>query len=165
MVNKHEDHVLVLPEDDANRQLANGFHLQIGWSQQRQMQVLRVAGGWNKVLTLFRSVHVKEMNRWPKRFMVLLIDFDDTQERLRDAEAAIPGNLAQRVFVLGALTEPEVLRADLGTYETIGKGMADDCREETDTTWGHHQLRHNASELDRLRRCVRPILFPPVLSE
>jgi hypothetical protein len=37
--------------------------------------------------------------------------------------------------------------------------MARDCREETEETWGHELLRHNAGELARLREQVRPILF------
>ena len=43
-VNRHQPHVLVLPEDDANRQLANGFRLDqylLNW----KIQVLR-GGGW-----------------------------------------------------------------------------------------------------------------------
>jgi len=69
-VNKFLPHVFVLPEDDANRQLANGFHLQIASNLQRQMQVLPVAGGWVDVLNLFESEHVAEMDRWNRRFMV-----------------------------------------------------------------------------------------------
>ncbi len=38
MVNKYLPHVFVLPEDDANRQLANEFHVQINGL--RQMQLL-----------------------------------------------------------------------------------------------------------------------------
>jgi hypothetical protein len=64
------------------------------------------------------------------------------------------------VFILGTLTEPEALKRDLGSYETIGLALAQDCRDETDTTWGHDLLRHNAGELERLRETVRPILFP-----
>jgi hypothetical protein len=91
-----------------------------------------------------------------------LIDFDGTQERLNKAKAQIPGRLTDRVFILGALSTPEALRqASLGSYETIGLKMAQACREETDGIWGHDLLRHNASELDRLREHVRPILFPP----
>jgi hypothetical protein len=37
--------------------------------------------------------------------------------------------------------------------------MAQDCRDETGTIWGHELLRHNAGELARLRDHVRPILF------
>jgi hypothetical protein len=93
--------------------------------------------------------------------MVLLLDFDGRANRLQDVQARIPGDLAERVFVLGALTEPEALRqCRLGSYEEIGLAMARDCRENTDTIWGHELLRHNESELVRLRERVRPILFP-----
>lgn len=159
-VNKDLPHVLVLPEDDANRQLANGFWREVDWNRQRRMQVLAEAGGWNEVLTLFKSEHVSYMDRCPDRFMVLLIDFDSKEGRLNHAMAAVPEHLADRVFVLGAWSKPEALKADLGPYEKIGSDMAKDCRDGTETTWRHHLLRHNVGELDRLREHVGPILFP-----
>ncbi len=160
-VNKYLPHVLVLPEDDANSQLANGFHLQVEPARLRRMQVLPVAGGWNQVLDIFLSDHVAEMELNAQRFMVLLIDFDGREQRLQDARARIPGHLMERVFILGTLSEPEALKtADLGAYERIGLAMAQDCREQTETIWGHELLRHNAEELARLREHVRPILFP-----
>lgn len=159
-VNAYEPHVFVLPEDDRNRQLADGFHLEVDWFRQKQMQVLRVARGWRRVLELFKSEHAAEMDRNPNRFMVLLIDLDRKHDRLDVVKAEIPTGLADRVFVLGAWHEPEDLRkAKLGSYEAIGSALAKDCREETDSTWGHPLLQHNASELDRLREHVRPILF------
>jgi hypothetical protein len=161
-VNKDLEHVLILPEDDANRQLANGFWQEVDWSRQRRMQVLAEAGGWIEVLNLFKSQHVTGMDRYPKRFMVLLIDFDSEDDRLNNAKTAIPEHLADRVFVLGIWSEPEALKSDLGTYEKIGSGMAKDCREETDAIWGHDLLRHNSGELERLRKRVRSILFPSV---
>ena len=92
--------------------------------------------------------------------MVLLIDLDGIERRLGEAKAKIPEHLTDRVFILGALTSPEALKqADLGSYEVIGSDMAKDCREGTDNIWGHQLLQHNASELDRLRERVRPILF------
>ena len=158
-VNKYRPHLLVLPEDDANRQLANGFLLDQSLANSR-IQVLEEVGGWNEVLEHFLSEHVAEMERYPERSMVLLIDFDGDPTRLQYAKNRIPGHLTDRVYVLGALVEPEGLRnAALGSYETIGLAMARDCREGTDTTWGHDLLRHNAGELDRLRERVRPILF------
>jgi hypothetical protein len=100
------------------------------------------------------------MDRYPNRFMVLLIDFDGHEDRLAYAMKAIPERLTERVFILGVLTEPEDLkRAGLGSYEEIGQDLAKDCREDTDTTWGHDLLRHNSGEVDRLRDCVRPFLF------
>lgn len=156
-VNPYLDHVFVLPEDDANRQIANGFHLEI--ERTRQMQVLEVAGGWNRVLDCFESEQLVGMRCWDKRLMVLLIDFDGHEDRLGLARARVPEDLAERVFVLGVLSEPEDLKADLGSLEKIGSAMATDCREGTDTTWGHKLLQHNAGELERMRDSLCPILF------
>ena len=74
-VNRYLPHVLVLPEDDANRQLANGFLLD-QYVSTHKIQVLPEVGGWTQVLELFLSDHVVEMDRYRGRFMVLLIDFD-----------------------------------------------------------------------------------------
>lgn len=157
-MNAYEPHVFVLPEDDANRQLADGFRL--GVDRFQQMRVLRVARGWRRVLELFKSQHIAEMDRNPNRYLVLLIDLDKQHDRLDVVKAEIPIELADRVFVLGARPEPEDLKkAKLGSYETIGANLAKDCREETDSTWGHPLLQHNANELARLREQVRPILF------
>lgn len=152
--------MLVLPEDGADRELANGFHLSVDFTRQRQMQVLPVAGGRNEVLERFNSEHVEAMVRYADRFMILLMDFDGEEDWVENAKARIPEYLAERVFILGPLLEPEDLkRANLGAYEEIGAKLADECRRDTDTTWNHPLLRHNTRELDRLREHVRPILF------
>jgi len=159
-MNEFQPHVKVLPEDDANRQLARGFSLYPPLAP-RNIQVLRVAGGWLEVLRLFEEVHIGEMDRNPFRSMVLLIDFDCRPDRIDQAKARIPIRLIDRVFTLGVISEPEKLKSNLGkSYEAIGMALAQDCREGTDTTWGHELLRHNAVEVQRLRQHVRPILFP-----
>jgi hypothetical protein len=50
--NKYAPHVLVLPEDDANSDIANGFVLHVALDS-RAIQVLRCAGGWAKVRDAF----------------------------------------------------------------------------------------------------------------
>ena len=160
-VNQYRPHVLVLPEDEANSRLATGFHVEVDSTW--QMRVLPVAGGWIEVLRRFNDDEVPGMDKRPHRFMILLIDFDGRQDRLHLAKAEIPARLSERVFILGTRTKPEDLkRAKLGNYETIGSAMANDWRDETAATWGHHLLRHNASELERLREHVRPILFASI---
>jgi hypothetical protein len=159
-VNRYRPHVLVLPEDDANRQLANGFLLEESLLPSR-IQVLDEVGGWTEVLDRFKSDQVSEMDGFPNRFVVLLIDFDGKEDRLDRARREIPERLNDRVFVLGTWTQPEALRRAIGSYETVGRALAKDCREDTNATWGHQLLRHNASEIDRLRQHVRPILFQP----
>jgi hypothetical protein len=156
-VNKYLQHVFVLPEDDANRQLANGFLLDLSTTQ---VQVLAEAGGWAQVRDRFASDHVDGLRQYNGRFMVLLIDFDDHINRLQTIRKVILDDLGDRVFVLGCLSEPEALRqAGLGSYEAIGKAMADDCRSGTQAVWGHDLLRHNIGELARLRDAVCGMLF------
>lgn len=158
-VNRERPHVYVLPEDDANRQLAVNFLADVDWTRQRQMQVLPSAGGWRHVLEVFKSEHAAAMERWPARLMVLLIDFDNDATRLAEAKRGIPESLLDRVFVLGVLSEPEKLKVALGTYGEIGSLLAKDCRDGTSKTWEHQLLQHNESELERLRGHIYPILF------
>jgi hypothetical protein len=147
--NKSRPHVIVLPEDRKNLELANGFQLQIDWNRQRQMKVLPSAGGWMDVLAQFQSDQVSYMRRYPSRFMVLLIDFDDDPDRLQYVRAQIPDDLRERVFIVGVLTEPEDLRGDFGTPERAGAALAEDCRQDTDGNWMHRLLIHNSDEVAR----------------
>jgi hypothetical protein len=78
---------------------------------------------------------------------------------LAAAKTEIPEHLKERVFVLGAWSEPEELRRNLGSYETVGSTLAGECRENTAATWDHPLLCHNAGELERLRKDVRAFLF------
>jgi hypothetical protein len=66
--NKHKPHVIVLPEDDANRQIANGFLLDPS-IKPRNIQVLNPAGGWGKVLDSFLEDHVAGLRKWPQRHL------------------------------------------------------------------------------------------------
>jgi hypothetical protein len=118
------------------------------------------AGGWARVRDRFTSDYVSGMRINERRFMILLIDFDGNTNRLQTMRSEIPGDLTDRVFILGALTTPEALRQSRAVdYETIGRSMADDCRNGTQEIWSHDLLRHNEAELTRLRSIVCDILF------
>lgn len=158
-INNYRPHVLVIPEDDANRQIANGFRLDEALFT-RAIQVLEVAGGWRKVLECFLTDHVRGLEKYPERVVVLLIDFDGDEQRLPSVKEKVPERLRDRVFVLGVKTEPEGLGQSLGSYESIGKALARDCREGTDKIWSHELLQCNKAEVARLRDRVQPILFP-----
>jgi hypothetical protein len=157
-MNKYRPHVLVLPEDDANRQIANGFLLEPA-IQARCVQILPSAGGWlqarDKLIKL-----LPEMTNYPERVMVLLVDFDDKPRRGEEIKAAIPDALHDRVYVLGVRSEPENLRSTLGSYEQIGQILAGECVNDGSHAWDHPLLAHNADEATRLLTRVRPFLLP-----
>jgi hypothetical protein len=158
-INRYQPHLLVLPEDDANRQIANGFLLDLDLNN-TAIQVLPEARGWKNVLEKFTNDYASTMQQYPNRMIALLIDFDEDKDRLNYVKHQIPGNLEQRVFVLGVLSEPERLKSDLGkNFEEIGEALAKDCSDHTNEMWNHDLLKNNQTELDRMIRCVKPFLF------
>jgi hypothetical protein len=88
------------------------------------------------------------------------LQLDSAQLRQLDLLPVAGGWMEVLDLFESVLNEPEDLKPALGPLESIGSAMAQDCRDGTDTTWGHELLRHNASELGRLSDCARPILFP-----
>jgi hypothetical protein len=159
MSNKYLPHIHVLAEDDANRQIANGFLLELNVDN-HAVQVLELADGWKKTVEEFTKEYAPEMRQLRHRMMVLLIDFDDNENRLSYVESQIPDDLKARVFVLGVLSEPENLRTDINkNFEEIGEALAKDCSDNTNELWGHTLLKHNKGELDRMASSVKPFLF------
>ncbi|MEH2194658.1 MAG: hypothetical protein V7K98_18715 [Nostoc sp.] len=158
-INHYQPHVFVLPEDDANRQIVNGFILDLNLNS-RAIQVLPPAGGWKKVVEKFTNDYASTMRQYPQRMIILLIDFDEDKDRLTYVKHQIPDDLKNRVFVLGVLSEPESLRRDINkSFEKIGEALAKDCSDKTNELWEHDLLIHNNTELDRLISSVKPFLF------
>lgn len=159
MSNKYKPHILVLPEDEANIHIANGFVLHPNLDD-RAIQVLPPLRGWKNVVKSFTDDHAPEMRKYSHRRIVLFIDFDDDESRLSYVESHIPDDLKARVFVLGVLSEPENLRTDIKkNFEEIGEALAKDCSDNTNELWGHNLLKHNKRELDRMALSVKPFLF------
>jgi hypothetical protein len=159
-MNKYAPHVYVIPEDDADRQIADGFvlHPQV---KDTRIQVVPPAGGWPKVLKTFQDEYVLKLREYPHTHVVMLIDFDDhIEERKADFEQEIPAEFKTRVFVIGSKRKPETLRREAKkSFEEIGRSLADECDAGTAGLWGHEQLSHNDAERQRLVQTVKPFLF------
>ena len=160
MVNRYQPHVYVVPEDDADRQIADGFlpHHEV---RARQVQVVPPAGGWGRAIEVFEAEYVRHLREYHAGHVVLFIDFDMKDvDRRRHVEEAVPADLKDRVFVVGALNGPETLKRELSlSFEEIGLGLADDCHVRRRTLWDHGQLRHNGGELDRMNAALRKIIL------
>ena len=131
-----------------------------------RIQVLTPCGGWRRVLESLDRDHLADLRRYSERRVVLVIDFDGDESRLGWALSQIPGDVRDRVFIIGARTEPEDLKRslrqampDCGSYEKIGSALADDCRADTRAVWDQPDLACNRFELDRMAATVRPCLF------
>ena len=69
----------MVPEDDANRQIANGF-IHNPALDSSVIQVLPPVGGWEKVVDEFVDVHVSEMRKYTLRTLFwLLISMEGQQ--------------------------------------------------------------------------------------
>lgn len=158
MINKYKPHMLILPEDDANRQIANGFELTSTLNLNR-FQILPVAGGWGGVRDSFEHAHNQAMKRFEHRLMLLLVDFDQQHDRRDQVFRNVSQHIEARVFILGAWSEPEDLRSDLGSFEQIGEKIGQSCLDECDEVWQHPLLSHNLPEFRRLAERVSPFLF------
>ena len=160
-IKKYTEYLVVLPEDDANRQIANGFFKGSNLNE-NAFTIRGNAKGWKKALDKFNTTYVPMMKRqeYSELMVVLLIDFDRDENRLSYVENQIPEELKDRVFVLGVFSEPENLRSEIKrSFENIGEALAKDCADDTNELWGHELLKHNQMELDRMISLVKPFLF------
>lgn len=157
MSNRHVAHLQILPEDDANREIANGF-LKENRLIQRRIQVLPVAGGWGRALD---KIVASQLEKFGERRLLLLIDFDDDiGQRNRLIRDSIPEQIKNRVYCLGVRSEPEKLRSSCKmSFEAIGNTLAAECVEGKYQLWKHELLVHNETELSRLTVDIRPFLF------
>lgn len=159
-MSKYGGYLYVIPADDADRQLADGFVLHHRVDN-RRVQVMPPAGGWRYVLKTFQDEYVQKLRQNSKAHVVMLIDFDDCFEERRDEfENQIPDDIKARVFVVGPKYTPETLKGALNkSFEKIGISLADDCDAGTEALWDHEQLRHNEADRQRLVQTIKPFLF------
>ena len=109
-MNKYAPHVFVIPEDDADRQLADGFvfHHEV---MNNRIKVMPPAGGWPNVLKTFQDEYIRWLMNYHHGRVVMLIDFDGNVDQRRTLfEQAIPDELKERVFVVGTKDKPEILK-------------------------------------------------------
>jgi hypothetical protein len=160
-VNKFRDHMVVLPEDDATRQLVNGFCLHDRLDP-RRVSVQPPSRGWSAAVDSFERVWIDYLRRYQRALFVFLIDFDGDPDARRDkVRAAVPTDLRDRVFVLGPRDNVEALRAASGTSpERLGSMLAAECFGDADlAAWLHEHVASNTPERERLAPLARSALL------
>jgi hypothetical protein len=159
-VNVHRPHLIVIPEDKANRDIINGFseYLEIN---QRQFWVEDLARGWTNGSKRLDELARGHMIKYTHSYAVLVIDFDGQEDRGSKIRLALPKAVRDRIFIIGALSEPESLRDDTGlSYEGLGRQMAKSCSESNFDFWQRQKLlRHNMQEVGRLSESVSKLFF------
>ena len=161
-MNKSSEHVYVIPEDDADRQIAVGF-IEHHSVKDSRIKVMPVAGGWMNVLKTFVDEYIQNLKNNPKAHVVMLIDFDGWfEQRRKKFEQEIPDEIKPRVFVVGSKNTPQTLKRALNyqfSFSKIGDSLADECATGITKLWGHEQLTHNDPDRQHLNLTVKPFLF------
>ena len=175
MSNNYLPHLLVLPEDEHNREFVLGFieHHRIN---SRAVDLRPVAKGWQEAFKGFEENIAPTMQRFKERRVLIVIDFDlNFPDRLQHAKATyIDQSIQDRVFVIGCSDEPKDLLAELANVghktsrKQVGADLAAECVGAPPNgpgggpvSWSHAMLAHNRPELDRLRTSVGKLLFQP----
>ncbi len=105
--------------------------------------------------------HSSQLASYPHRHVLLIVDFDQNDSRLEAVLEGIDDSVRSRVFVLGCWSEPEDLKkANLGSYEKVGRKLARECCDGEQDVWKHPLLAHNRSELERLDEALGVVIFP-----
>lgn len=157
MVNRNKPHLLVLSEDSATHDIAVGFNDYATGA----IQVCKCLKGWPDVLKTFQKIYVDYLRQYTDAHIVLLIDFDNVfPVRLQLFQNAIPNDIADRVFVFGALDEAETLKKGANlSLSNIGLTLAKECEDGTTNLWNNVQVRHNTAERVRLHAKCRNFLM------
>ncbi len=159
-VNVYQPHLLVIPEDEANRDIVNGFSCCVKINH-RQFWVKPPAGGWIKGRDQLYELAKGYMRRYDQSYAVLIVDFDNEKDRGSQIRDELPEEVRDRVFVIGALTDPESLKRATGLrFEELGGKIAEGCIELNDVFWRQQELlSHNLQEVCRLSGSVRELFF------
>ena len=159
-MNKHAKQLVVVPEDDANRDIANGFVGVMSPLKHRNVFIARPARGWARAAAAWSAL---KLDVYARRHVVLLVDFDGQHPaRHEEIVASIPTQFRDRVFVLGAEITPEKLK-HRQSLESVGAELGRACASATSSAassrWMQQGLAHNAAELTRLCTAVGTLLF------
>ena len=156
-MNKYQPHIKVLVEDDAIRQVANGFFL--NYNVVGRIQIMPTLGGWPNVKEEFETIYVTAMRNNLSIYCVLIIDFDEDLDRRTTFNQIIPKDLRDRVILIGAFDEVEDLCREEGkSKENMGKEITRMCSSGGNIC-NINQLKHNKEEVDQYGNKFRELIF------
>lgn len=158
-VNKFKPHLFIVPEDEADERIANGFQLHLEVAG--EVQIMPAAGGWKKVINTILVEYVPILKSNGNAHVIGIIDCDNDSERIAKQLATFPADLRERIFVIGANANPEVFKnAVKMKFEQIGEKLAAECFSDQFELWNHEMLSYAAGEVVRAKNTLRTFLFP-----
>jgi len=164
-VNKFQPHLLILPEDQAVKDVAIGAVESIRVKAAANLSIEKLLDGWRKLEDRLPE-YDHYLGKHPEARLLAIIDLDGDRNRPDEVRTWINVSFADRIFLLSSFHEPEALQRALhqdlkltGSLEMIGGTLVDDCPDDQSEAWAHSHLEHNKPELERFMASCRPILF------
>jgi len=149
MANRYKPHIFVYTEDDATRQFATGL-ASVFDEYCNQIEIKPYGHGEKSAVR--KLINDSQLERFPERRAVLIIDLDKKDDRLESIrEDAYFQQFADRIFILASFFEVEDLRliANTGNLETIGKILGGDCSK-----WNDPLLKQCIDDACRLKAFI-----------
>lgn len=168
-MNKYQPHLKILCEDEINQNFAKGFILGLNLNNDQlplpRIETIKyVTGGWTKAVNNLNEVWLDQLRQNEHLFLLILIDSDGCSNRLNEILSAIPEEFKERVFIMGCLHEPEILKQQSHSAikqmnkkekvsdEAVGKVLFQHCKDNPENNlWYSDELKHNANEIERLK--------------
>ena len=166
-MNEYKPHLKILCEDEINQNFAKVFILGLNNHQllSPQIETIKdVTGGWNKAVNDLNEVWLEQLRQNNHLFLLILIDSDGRSNRLNEILSAIPEEFKERVFIMGCLHEPEILKQQSHSAikqmnkkekvsdEAVGKVLFQHYKNNPkNNLWYSDELKHNADEIERLK--------------
>ena len=126
MPNKYKWHIVVVPEDEATRQLGNGLSNAFP-SIVNRIKFLREAGGWADAIATVKDL---ELDKYSDRRVLLIIDLDQDDTRLGFIRSQPEiSKFNNRIFILGSFKAVEQLKpiGESHNLENVGQRLGEDC--------------------------------------
>lgn len=157
-MNKFKPHLFIVPEDDADRQIAVGFQMHL--EAKGEMQIVDVARGWLKVVGVIKDEYVPLLKNNLNSHVLGIIDCDKDADRIAGQLENFPEDIRNRIFLLGVNENPqEFKRSAKMHFAEIGEKLADECYKDELDLWNHEMLSYSSSEALRAKDVLRELVF------
>ncbi|MDO4223899.1 MAG: hypothetical protein Q4D05_07730 [Acinetobacter sp.] len=155
-VNRYQNYLMVLFEDNAYKDLFLGFDF--AWH--KQIELKPVYQGFDDVylqLTYHNSLICKELAKYPTAYVLALIDGDldsQSESKIEQLKNALT-QYQDRIFIIGSKYEAEHIKRAIieqGKWKTVGQKLGQSCKNEACALWQNEMLAHNQAEITRLKQ-------------
>lgn len=168
-INRQQKHVIFFGEDEATRNLAQGF-IEGENINELRCDVWHTFGtGWKSTT---EAMELVGMSRYPLTHLILVIDLDRQEKHhIEDLKQEIDQtSFSDRVYVIGGSKDVQALQRAFTAANSIGKISAQDTGREianqcfkdescVEGVWCDPALEHNRTELERICRNLKDIIF------